>query len=82
MNTAELKLKLFRHIDKLDSTMLEEVYGLISNYTKQHVNSEQWDELSEIQKKGIYKAIDELNNGEFTANEDVLSRYRTKYNND
>ena len=79
MNTAELKLKLFRHIDQLDNSMLEELYGLICNYTKQHINSTEWNTLSENQQKGIYKAIEELENGDFSVNEDVLSKYRRRY---
>jgi len=82
MNTAELKLKLFRHIDKLDNSMLEEVYGLICNYTKHHLNSEQWNALSESQQKGIYKAIEELENDICIANDDVLSKYRQKYSDE
>lgn len=79
MNAAELKLKLFRHIDKLDNSMLEEIYGLISNYTKQHINSEQWDSLTLQQQKGIYEAIKQVDNGDYIAHEELVSKYRRKY---
>lgn len=32
MNSAELKLKIFRQVDGLDKSMLEGVCGLLANY--------------------------------------------------
>lgn len=32
MNTAEIKIKILKHIDTLDSDKLEGFYGLLLNY--------------------------------------------------
>lgn len=53
MDTADLKLNLFRQIDKLDQDKLKEVYGVLLNYINNQDNTEEWDELTKEQQKGI-----------------------------
>ncbi len=76
MNTAELKLKIFRQIDLLDKNKLEDIYGLLTNYINGQQDSADWDKLSTKQQNGIYQAIDELNEGKQVLNEEVMQKYR------
>jgi hypothetical protein len=41
MSTAELKLKLFRQIDSLDSHKIKELYGVIMNYFNAQNNEDE-----------------------------------------
>jgi len=76
MNAAELKIKIFRQIDRLDKNHLEDIYGLLTNYINGQQDSSDWDKLFTNQKNGIYQAIDELNEGKHVLNEDVIQKYR------
>ena len=82
MDTAELKLMLFRKIDSLDLEKLQEVYGLLENYLNSHIDMEEWDNLSNEQKQGLYDAISEIDKGNWIAHEDVMEKYRKKYNDE
>ncbi|WP_075590628.1 hypothetical protein [Labilibacter marinus] len=76
MNAAELKLMIFRQVDTLDNSSLEDIYGLLSNYINGQKDTSDWKLLSETQKKGIYKAIDELDEGQHILNEDIIKKYK------
>ena len=41
MDTAELKLMLFRKIDSLDLEKLQEVYGLLENYLNSRIDMQE-----------------------------------------
>ncbi|NPA37422.1 MAG: hypothetical protein GXO47_11300 [Chlorobi bacterium] len=79
MDTAELKLVLFRKIDSLDSEKLQEVYGWLENYLNSHIDMQEWDNLSNEQKQGLYDAISDVDKGNWIAHEDVMEKYRKKY---
>lgn len=79
MNSAELKLKIFRQVDGLDKSMLEGVYGLLANYINGMQSESDWDALSNDQKNGIYKAIDELADGNHILNDAVMDKYKKMY---
>jgi len=82
MNTAELKLKIFRQVDLLDKDKLEDVYGLLANYINGLQSETDWDILSDHQKNGIYTAINELEDGKHILNDSIIQKYKRMYPNE
>ena len=81
MTVSDLKLKIFRQIDSLEKNLLEEFYGLMMNYLNSKMDISDWEKLSEVQKKGLFNAIDEIESGEGKSNKAVLDKFRKKYSN-
>ena len=81
MTVSDLKLKIFRQIDSLEKSRLEEFYGLLMNYVNGKKDISDWDKLSDIQKKGILDAIDELDSKKGVSNKIVIDKFRKKYSN-
>jgi len=79
MTVSDLKLKLFRQIDTLDKSKLEEIYGVLINYLNGQNDISEWGKLSDNQKSGIFDAIDELEAGKGIPNRVVLDKFRKKY---
>ncbi|MBG6061497.1 hypothetical protein IWX83_001280 [Flavobacterium sp. CG_9.1] len=79
MSTAELKLKLFREIDNLEKTKLEEVYGLLLNFINAEKISNEWDTMPQAKQQGLLDAIEELNSNDGLAHQSVLDKYKTRY---
>jgi hypothetical protein len=79
MTTSELKLQLFRQIDSLEKSKLEEVYGVVNNYLNGQKEISDWDKLSDNQKHGILQAIEEIAEGKGIQNKAVLDKFRNKY---
>jgi hypothetical protein len=79
MTTSDLKLRLFRQIDALDKSKLEELYGVLINYLNGQKDISDWEKLSESQKVGILDAIDEIDSGMGIPNKVVLEKFRKKY---
>ena len=79
MTVSELKLRLFRQIDTLDKSKLEEVYGVLTNYINGLKDISEWDKLSDNQRHGIFDAIEELETGKGIPNKVVLDKSRKKY---
>ena len=79
MTTSDLKLRLFRQIDALDKSKLEELYGVLINYLNGQKDISDWEKLSESQKLGILDAIDEIDSGMEIPNKVVLEKFRKKY---
>jgi hypothetical protein len=79
MTTADLKLRIFRQIDALEKSKLEELYGVLINYINGQKDISDWDKLSENQKHGIFDAIDEIKAGKGIQNKVVLDKFRKKY---
>jgi len=79
MTVSELKLKLFRKIDTLDKSKLEEVYGVLTNYINGQKDISEWDKLSDNQRHGILNAIEEVENGNGIPNQVILNKFRKKY---
>lgn len=79
MTVSELKLKLFRQIDTLDKSRLEEVYGVLTNYINGQKDISEWDKLSDNQRHGILNAIEEVESGNGIQNQVVLNKFRKKY---
>ena len=81
MTVSDLKLKIFRQIDSLEKSRLEEFYGLLLNYVNGKKDISDWDKLSETQKQGILDAIDELDSKKGVSNKVVIDKFRKKYSN-
>ncbi len=79
MNASEIKVRLFREIDSLDSEKLEEFYGVFLNFIRGKENTDEWDKLTEIQKQGIKDGIYELDTNQGISNDLVLEELRKKY---
>jgi hypothetical protein len=79
MTVSDLKLKLFRQIDALEKSKLEEIYGVLINYINGQKDISEWEKLSENQKHGIFNAIDEIEAGKGIPNKVVLDKFRKKY---
>lgn len=79
MNAAELKLKIFRQIDALEKNSLQEFYGILLNYMNGQKQLSDWDKLSNVQKQGIFDAIDEINADKGIPHEELIMKYRNKY---
>jgi len=79
MTTSELKLRLFRQIDSLEKSKLEEVYGVVTNYINGNRDLSEWDKLSDSQKQGIIDAIEEIKDGKGISNNVVMDKFRKKY---
>jgi hypothetical protein len=80
MTVSELKLKLFRQIDSLEKSKLEELYGVLLNYINGQKDISEWDKLSDAQKQGLFDSISELESGKCIPNKVVLDKFRKKYN--
>jgi hypothetical protein len=79
MTVSELKLRLFRQIDTLDRSKLEEVYGVLTNYINGQKDVSEWDKLSDNQRHGILKAAEEIEEGKGISNRVVIDKFRKKY---
>ena len=74
MNSAELKLEIFRRIDSLKGEQLEEAYQyLLSLFNRSDVNSEL--------KSGIERALKDVDEGRVSSHDDVMKRMRKAYPN-
>lgn len=80
MSVAELKLKIFRKLDTLGKDNLEKFYALLDNYPDETENDlNNWNSLSDFQKKGLQDAIDEMDNNLGTPHQTVIDRFKQKY---
>ncbi len=75
MNTAEIKLELFRKIDRLPSEDLEILFNNISAF----INVSSKYDLSEDERKGIDVALEESEKGNVFTSESVLAEAKQKY---
>jgi hypothetical protein len=81
MTVSDLKLRIFRQIDALEKSKLEEFYGVLLNYINGQKEISDWNNLSANQKQGILDAIDEIDDGKVISNKVVLDKFRKKYSN-
>jgi len=79
MSTAELKLKLFREIDTLEKSKLEQIYGLVFNFINKDNDTEEWNALTPTQRKGLTDAIEEMNSSEGIDHKIVMEKHTKKY---
>jgi len=81
MTVAELKLKIFRQIDSMEKSRLEELYGVFLNYINGQKDLDDWEKLTKEQKQGIYDAIEEIESGKGIPHEIVMTNIRKKFSN-
>jgi hypothetical protein len=79
MTTSDIKLRLFRQIDSLEKSKLEELYGVVVNFINGQKELTDWDTLTESQQSGIIDALEEIEEGKGISHQDVVSKYRNKY---
>ena len=79
MTVADLKLKIFREVDSLEKSRLEELYGVMLNFLNGQKDIGDWDKLTEEQKQGILEAIDEIEKGKGISHEKVMAKMRKKF---
>ena len=79
MNTAELKISLFRKIDELDDSELNRLYGELMNVINGTVDPTHWQSLSEAQRNGITDAMKSIESGAGMVHEEVMEKYRKRY---
>lgn len=77
--SEDLKHKIINQIDSLDESILEEFYGLLTNFINSKRDINDWDMLSEIEKQGIIDAISEIDDGKGIPHKQVMSNIRQKY---
>lgn len=81
MTSSDLKLKIFREIDSLEGTDLNEFYGILSNFINGKREVDDWASLSQEQQNGILNALDQVNANKGIPHEKVISKFRNKYKN-
>ena len=77
MNTAEIKLDLFRRIDNLPKAELENIYNkflALLNDTSKY-------KLTKLERKAIKEALAESENNNVHSHEEVVSEAKQKYPN-
>ena len=74
--TANLEARKLSIMEYLAELKDESVLSQIENLLKPKVDF--WDELTDAQKSGIQKGIEQLNNGDKVAYEDFIAKFRTK----
>jgi hypothetical protein len=79
MTVSDLKLKIFRQIDSLEKSRLEEFYGILMNYINSKKVISDWEKLSDTQRQGLFDAIDEIQSGKGISNKTVIDKFRKKY---
>ena len=79
MSNAELKLKLFREIDILEQSKLEQIYGLVLNFINKDNDTEEWNTLTTPQQKGLIDAIEEMNSSKGINHKKIMAKYKNKY---
>lgn len=81
MNSAEIKIELFRKLDSLKGNQLEEAYGILLNYINGNKKIEDWQDLTQEQQDAIKLGIKQLDNGEGLEHKKVMSDIRKRYKN-
>ncbi len=79
MKTAELKLELFRKLDQLSLHELTDIYGLFTNYINAHDDINQWESLTNEQKKKIELGLKQADKGLIKPVNIVTKRLKKKY---
>lgn len=81
MNTAEIKLEIFRKIDSLEERKIKDFYGLVLNFFNEQKSIEEWHSLSEEQRQGLLEAEAQIKDGKGIPHSKIISKYRKKLAN-
>ena len=79
MSSAEIKLKLFRKLDALDKSKLEEAYGILMNFFNQDTDETEWNKFSDQQKQGLIDSANEMDNTNGIDHQSIIDKYKQKY---
>ncbi len=79
MNSADIKVDLFRKLDALKGKSLKEAYGLLLNYINSHQDPGDWNDLSDEQIDALNLGLSQLDRGEGKSHEDIITKFRDKY---
>jgi hypothetical protein len=82
MTVAELKLKIFRQVDSLEKSRLEELYGVFLNYMNGQKDINDWEKLTKEQQLGIFDAIEEIESGKGIPHETVMTNIRKRFSHE
>ena len=81
MDSAEIKVDLFRKLEALNSTSLEEAYGILLNFINTKTSTDDWTKLTTKQQDAIKIGLQQLDNNEGVKHQDVMDRAKNKYLN-
>jgi hypothetical protein len=74
MNTAQIKLALFREIDGLEQNKLSQLYNYLVKKTNK--SADFWNELSAAQEADVEAGIADLNKGKKKNFKEVIAKYK------
>lgn len=75
MQTAEIKLEIFRYIDTLDTSKLSKFYNILFS-DKKKTETDFWNTLTSWQKEDIELGIAELDNGKGTNFDEYMLKHK------
>jgi len=81
MSSAELKVDIFRKIDQMDDKYLNKIYAYINQLMDKKNSSDEWENLSNAQKKALLDAVKSTENGNTIPHDQVISKYKELYGN-
>lgn len=81
MSTAEIKVEIFREIDRLDEFYLTKIHKYIMNIMEIKNETAEWNKLTPTQKSGLIDALREAEDGKVMPNIEILSKYKKMYSN-
>lgn len=82
MTVADLKLKIFRQVDALEKSRLEELYGILNNFLNREKDIDDWINLTDEQRQGLLDSIEEIDSGIGIPHNKVIAAFRKKFSND
>ncbi len=81
MTIAELKLKIFRQVDSMKKSQLEELHGVFTNYINGQKDINEWEKLSKEQQQGLFDAMEEIESGKGIPHEKLMANVRKRFIN-
>ena len=80
MGNAELKLDIFRIVDRLSESELQKLHSMVSDLVSgQSADTLPWDRLSEGEQSAIEQGLSQLDRGKGLSHQHVMSEFRKKY---
>jgi hypothetical protein len=81
MNASDIKIDLFRKLDSLKGSRLEEAYGILLNFINSKNEIDEWQNLTQDQKDAIIFGVKQLDEGQGKDHKSVMSQMRKRYTN-
>jgi hypothetical protein len=73
MGHEAIKLELIEWLTKLDDNEIIEYLKIVKDSNSE--GNDWWDDLSDVQKQGIERGLNDIINGRTISHDDVKSRY-------